>query len=292
MSSDETIYPLILNSSSLVPSTNNNVYRYTFPVGSVKFSNSKVAISNINIYYSWFNITSTYGNNSFQIRWPIGAGTSTYTVTIPNGFYDIPALNGYIQQFCISNGLYLINTSGDHVYYLELITNANAYAVQLNTFSLPTSLPVGWTAPGSWPGYPATAYTPQLIVQSNAFRNIIGFNAATYPAAQQTTSYSANSSFTPQVTPIQSVVVASTLLNNRYSNPGTILYSFSPAGAQFGSVISAQPNEYSFVDIQDGNYPYFDIIFYDQNFNALPINDTNLIIQLLIKSGHGGSTSY
>ena len=293
MSGDETLYPLILNSSSLVLNGSlNNTYRYTFPSGSVKFNGSKVAVANVSMYYSWYNITATQNNNSFQLIWPIGAGTNTYTITLPNGFYDISEINSYLQQFCITNGLYLINGSGQYVYYAEFITNSNYYAIQFNAYSIPTSLPVGYTAPSNWVGYPTTAYTPQLIVPSTNFRNIIGFNAATLPSSQQTSTYSKLSDITPQVTPVQSVVMACTLLNNRYSNPSTILYSFSPAGTAFGSVIQANPNQLSFIDIQDGNYPYFDVQFYDQNFNSLQINDTNLIIQLLIKSGHKGSLSY
>lgn len=283
---DETIYPIIINSSSLVNSSGNNVFRYTFPQGSVRFQNSKVAISNISIYYSWFNITSTSGNNTFQLIWPIGAGISTYTITIPDGFYDISSLNSYLQQYCVTNGLYLINASGDFVYYAEFISNSTYYSIQFNAYPIPTSLPVGWTAPSNWVGYPTTGYTPQLVVQNNAFKDIIGFTPGTYPSAQQITTYSVLSTVTPQITPVQSVVVACSLLNNKYSNPSTVLYSFSPAGTTFGSLIQSNPTQYAFIDIQDGNYSDFDVIFYDQDFNALQINDTNLIIQLLIKAGN------
>ena len=73
--SDETLYPIILNSSNLVQGSNgNSTYRYQFPAGSVKFKNSKVAVASLSMYYSWYNITSGNGNNSFQIIWPIGAG--------------------------------------------------------------------------------------------------------------------------------------------------------------------------------------------------------------------------
>lgn len=290
MSNDETYYPLIINSSGLVPNANNNTYRYTFPVGSVKFEGSKVAISNISLFYSWFNISAAYNNNTFQIIWPIGGSTTTYTLTLPDGYYDVAGLNSYIQQFCITNGLYLINTSSEYVYYIELQENANYYAIQLNTFPIPTSLPSGWTAPGTWVGYPTTGYTPQLVVPANNFRNTIGFAAGTFPPVQQTSTYSKLSTTVPQVTVVQSIVVACSLLNNRYSNPGTIIYSFSPAGVAFGGLIESKPTQYSFIDIQNGNYPYFDVSFYDQNFNPLKLNDTNLIIQLLIKSGRKNSS--
>jgi hypothetical protein len=291
--SDETLYPIILNSSNLVQGSNgNSTYRYQFPAGSVKFKNSKVAVASLSMYYSWYNITSSNSNNTFQIIWPIGAGTSTFTITLPNGFYAVTDLNSYLQQYCITNGLYLINSSGQYVYYCEFLTNSNYYSVQFNAYSIPTSLPVGWTQPANWVGYPAVAYTPQLIVPSTNFRNVIGFNAATLPSVQQTTTYSKLSDFTPQVTPTQSIILACSLLNKRYSNPGTVLYSFSPASTTFGSLIQSNPNQYSFVNIQDGNYPYFDIQFYSQDFQPLQINDTNLVVMLLIKQDHQGVISY
>jgi hypothetical protein len=287
MSEDSTYYPLILNGGDLVPNTyGNSTYRYTFPSGSVRFKNSKCAIANINLYYSWFNITAANDNTQFQISWPVPAGYTTYTVNITTGFYSINDLNEYLQQFCINNGLYLINASGQYVYYLELVANPVYYSIQLNTYPVPTALPAGWTAPALWPGYPLLTLTPRLIVPNTNFTKIIGFNAGTYPAASAV-NYSKLSDFTPQITPVQSVIVSCSLVNNKMSVPSSVLYSFGFTNVSFGSVITVEPTQFSFIDIQDGNYPYFDVQFLDQDFNALQINDTNLIIQLLIKTNAG-----
>lgn len=278
-----TIFPLILNGSNLVPDTFNNTYRYRFPAGAVHFKNAKVAVSNVNMYYSIFNITAAQNNNTLSIVWPTNAGSTTYNITIPDGYYDITGLNSYLQQYCIQNGLYLVDPSGNYVYYFEFITNGNYYAVQFNSFPFPTALPGGWSNPGALT-FPAVASTPQLIVNANAFRDIIGFNAGTYPAAFQATNYSKISDYTPQVTPIQSLIMTCSLLNNKYSIPNSILFTFTPAGVGFGNLIQASPNYYSYVDIQEGLYSEIVIKFLDQNFNNVYIRDTNLIIQLLIKS--------
>lgn len=278
-------YPLILNASSVVSGSNNSLYRYTFPSGSVKFNDSKVAVANISMFYSWQNITITNANNTFSFTWP---GIANVTVTIPNGFYDIPAINAYIQSICVTNGLYLINSAGNFVYYLELVTNANAYAIQFNSYPIPTALPATYSAPGSWPGYPVVATTPQIIVPATNFRNVIGFSAGTYPTVVQATNYSVLSTSTPQVTVVESLLLSCSLLNNRYSNPNTILYSFSAGGNTFGSLIDSSPNQYSFVDIQNGSYSYFDVQFLDQNYNPMIILDNNLVIQLLIENKKNG----
>jgi hypothetical protein len=274
-------YPIILNTSNLVSSSNNNVYRYEFPQGSVKFiDNDRVAIGNINMFYSWFNITAALNNNTFSIDFPV---FGTLNITVPDGFYDITSLNSYIQQEFITNDLYLIDTNGDFVYYLELVENPTVYAVQQNSYPVPTALPAGFTAPAGWPGFPGIAETPLLIVAANDFRNIIGFNAGTTPAVAQATTFSKTSDFTPQVSPVSSIVVLCSLINSRLSNPPQILYSFAPDVA-FGSLIQSKPNEYAYINIQPGSYNCIDIEFRDQNFNPLPLIDTNLIIQLLIKT--------
>lgn len=275
-------YPIIINSTSLLSNNFNNQYRYQFPQGTVKFKNSQVALGSVTMYYSWFNITAANNNNTYQFIWPTFAGSTTYTVTMPDGFYDAAGINSYLQQFCITNGLYLVNTTGQYVYYIEFLANATYYSIQLNTYPLPTSLPTGWTNPASMT-FPATAKVPQLIVPSNNFSLVIGFLPATYPAVTQSTTYSVLSTFAPQITPIQGLILCCTLLNNKFSNPSTVLYSFGPEGATFGGTISSKPTEKSWVDISDGGYTSFDIQFLDQNFNNVTLADSNIIVQLYIR---------
>lgn len=279
---------LIINGENLVSGPYNDTYKYNFPIGSVEFKNDQVAVSAIYMYYSWFNITSAttgsmYNNNVFQYVWYNNSGSSTYTVTLPDGYYEVSDINAYLQSQMVANGHYLLDSNGDYVYYLELVTNTTYYAVQFNSYPIPTSLPSGYTNPASIT-FPATATTPQIIISStNNFKDVLGFDAGTYPSPTQTTNYSKLSDYTPQVSPVSSLILSCTLLNNRYAIPSTLLYSFSPAGVSFGSLINITPPEMSFVDIQDGSYTDFTIEFRDQSLNRIAINDTNLVIMLTIK---------
>jgi hypothetical protein len=280
--SKTTTYPLIINNRNLVSNTNNSVYRYTFPNGNVFINRAEIAISSVSLYYCWFNITAAYGNNVFQFIHPATV-TATYTVTIPDGNYSIPELNSFLQSVLIANGLYLIDGSGNFVYYLEILENPSLYSVQLNEYPVPIALPAGWTAPSNHAGFPAVAVTPQFIIAANAFRDIIGFTAATYPAVAQITTQSQTSSTTPQVSPIQSVLMTCSLLNNQYSNPNTVLYSLNAADVAFGALINSIPVEREYIPIQSGSYVNFDLQFLDQNFNAMSLQDSNLVIQLSLK---------
>jgi hypothetical protein len=280
---------LIVSGENVISNGFNDTYTYRFPVGAVNFKNDQVAVSSINMYYSWFNITSAttgsgYNNNVFQYQWYEDiAPPSTRIVTIPDGFYTIADLNAYLQSQMVANGDYLVNSVGDNVYYLEFVENPSKYAVQLNSYPIPDVLPAGWTNPSGFV-LPIAAITPQIVVLStNNFKDIVGFNAGTYPSPTQATNYSKISDFTPQVTPVSSLVLSCTLLNNRYAIPSTLLYSFSPAGVSFGSLVSIQPPEMSFVDIQEGAYTDFTIQFRDQALQRVAINDSNLVVMLTIR---------
>ena len=279
---------IIINNTFV--SSDNSTFTYKFPLGSQPTfeKGDKIALDSLSMYYSWPSITAANGNNTFQYVWPFNtspAGPITNTVTIPDGFYTIADLNSYLQYVMISNTHYLLDASGNYVYYLNFSTNSVRYAVQLDVSPLPTSLgtytyPSGatWTLSG-------TATYPQIIIPTtNSISKIIGFSAGTYPSTTTgTTTYSEISSFTPQVTPVSSVVVTCSLLNNRYSIPNNLLYSFAP-NTTYGSQINIIPPSKTFVDMSGGKVSEFSITFLDQNFNKLKILDNNIVILITIAS--------
>ena len=54
--------------------------------------------------------------SGIQIETPVDISAANLT-----GITTATDLNAYIQQICIQNGLYLINASGQYVYYLTLL---------------------------------------------------------------------------------------------------------------------------------------------------------------------------
>jgi len=266
---------LILNSSNITSSKNNQL-TFSFPGGATQFRENKIALCGISIYYSWDNINST--NNTFTYTW---IDSTINTVTIPSGFYTIQDINSFFQSTLITNTHYLVDSAGDYVYYLEFVENAQLYGIQFNSYPVPTSLPSGYTKPGSW-SFPGTASTPRITISSvNTFSNIIGFNAGTYPSVTQTTNYSKISDSTPQITPIQSLILTCSLIDNPLSIPNNIMYCFSP-NVTFGSLIQINPNSPIFNNIKDGFYQNLVITIYDQNFQEITIKDSNIVILLQI----------
>lgn len=161
-----------------------------------------VSVSNISFYNSTFNITSSYGNNKIVLSW---LGTN-YNITFPDGYYSANDISSFIQDFCVKNTLYMIDSATlKYVYFLELVTNSVRYAIQVNIYPIPTSAQattLGYTQPsGATWSFPATASTPQMVINS-AFGSLIGQEAGTYPSSVQTTPQNILPTKTPVISPV------------------------------------------------------------------------------------------
>jgi len=114
---------VVLNSSNVVASGNNSQFQYNFINGAfVVEEGSEICVSSIVVPYSWFNLSSTYYNNvSFQYTWRVGITTTTYSVTLPNGFYSVSDISTYLQGVFINAGQYLIDTNGNQITNYNII---------------------------------------------------------------------------------------------------------------------------------------------------------------------------
>lgn len=183
-------FTLVLNSKNSF-GANNNTYKYDFIQGNFNIPpDSEVMIANVQIPYSFYNITVAYNNNSFQFSFPTGSTTfATSTITIPDGFYTTTSLNYYLQQYMIANGYYLVNSAGQNVYYYTIQYNSYQYGNQLLGYLVPTSLPAGHSYPAGRTistifggnGFPTVSRTPYITILSNNFGTFLGYTAGNYP---------------------------------------------------------------------------------------------------------------
>jgi hypothetical protein len=111
----------------------------------------------------------------------------------------------------------------------------------------------------------------------------LGFQAGVYPVAPQSTVYSIVSNTTPNLTPVNSVILRCSLVSNKGVNPPDAFYSFSP-NIGFGSNILVAPSVVGWIDCKEGSFSHLDIQLVDQNFIPMNLKDNNICIQLLIKS--------
>lgn len=289
---------LIFNSNNIIQDGQNNKLVYRFP-NSVQFPNNYISLSQAQIYYSWFNITSDNRNNIIQYIWIDGAGVqTTYTINIPDGLYEIATLNKLLQFSFIQNGHYLVNASGENVYYAEFLVNEPRYACQINTFLFPTSLPLGWSNPASV-SFPPQSFNPSVILPSN-INTILGFtanfttdlninNAFTPPVSSYvsklvngTISYISTTS--PNVQPNSSLIINISNIDNAYAQPTGTCYSIVPS-VGIGEVINEKPVEFIWNKLIPGTYNQISIQLLGSDLNPIKINDPSMSFIFVIKEG-------
>jgi hypothetical protein len=296
------MFIIVLNASNVESGGDNNSLIFNFP-NSVILKDKYIAVSQIVMYYAWFNITSAYNNNTFSYTWTVAGITTTYSVVIPDGLYNIVDINAYLQWTMINNGTYLINSSGDNEYYAELTVNPNRYAIQINTFLVPTTLPTGWTTPTNWVGFPTTTQNPVITIPSTGFfYKIIGYtagfttnanvgNAYVPPTASSSNNYVAKDSLgtlsylsntNPDVQPNSSIYLAISNINNPYSQPSSIIYSITPNVAIGEQIIETPPN-FMWNKMIDGTYNQIRVQLLGIDKQPIQMKDPNMTIMLTIR---------
>ena len=280
---------LTLNSTNVSNTNTNTTFKYNFINGGFTCRDYEMCISSITLPYSFFNVSSYYNNKTFSLIFPTGATTITYSITLPDGFYTITDINSYIQQQCVLNGAYLIDSSGNYVYFVKLVYDSTYYAVQLLYYSVPTSIGT-YTRPSTGlystigTGLPTTAYTPQLVLASTgSIRTIMGFAAGTFPSTQTTTTGDALSTLTPIGSTVNSLLFQCSLVSNRCTTPSDILDSMPISGSTFGANITYNPSFEKFVSMSNGTFNEFTLTFRDQNLNEVYAKDPNVSITLIIR---------
>jgi hypothetical protein len=291
---------LILNGNDVVVGSNNSKFIYNFPQGGYTFVDGDViAIQEIAMYFSAFNITTAYNNKSFSYIWVDG---TTNLVSIPDSYLQVADINAFLQSVMYANGHYLIDANGNYVYLLEMVVNQAQYAVQVNNYVISVALATTnvWVLPPAptWV-LPTNLILPYLVIPStNNFGKLIGFTAGQYPAGTITgpppaqvqtpaftSAQSTLSTVAPQITPYSSFLVFCSLVNNKAVIPSQLVFSFTPTNATFGALQTYSANaELGWNKITAGQYNSFVVEFRDQLGQAIQFQDPNTLITLYTKN--------
>ena len=301
------MFVIVLNQNNLVPDGQNNKLLYKFP-NSILFKDKYIAVSSIAMYYSWFNITNSFTNNTLTYTFTQVATTTTYTITIPDGLYEISDINAYCQFVMIANNTYWTDSSGQNVYPFDIVVNPNRYGIQLNTYLVPNQANAalaGFTPPSGiapaafWP----TTEQNSVITFPASFNLIVGYpvgfasnantaNGYTPPSPTASSNYATKdaagtlsylSSVSPQVQPNPSILFSLSNINNPYTQPSSVIYSITPSVA-IGEQIVEKPPNFMWNKMIDGTYNELRLTFLGSGTLApIPLNDPNMTILLCIR---------
>lgn len=259
----ETLIVSSFNNSST--STSKMTVRFPYPQ---EFKNKRIALSQLIMPYSFFNITSLYGNNTFSYK----VGGVDFPITIPDGFYSVSDIQGFFEFTMKANGHYLVDSDGTDIFYIRFDVNLVVYGITLTATPVPASLPAGWTNPAA--SLVLDGFVPQLVVPSTTFGNLIGFPSQTFPvSATETTTQQANNAFVGQISPTTAILLHCNLVTeNQMSNFPDVIKAFVP-NVSFGNYFTIEPSRLDFNRIADGKYSFLELSFTDQLNRPLDVKD-------------------
>ena len=208
----------------------------------LKNPNKNVALASLSIYYTWKNVKSTYNNNKFKISAP----TWNETFDLPDGSYNIPEIQDYIEY--ITKKHETICETAPIIIYTNTMTNRVVFKIK-------------------------TGYKLELL--SKETRKLLGSTRDTIDADK-------NSENVARLENVEVGSVHCNLVNNSYQQHSRVLFTFVP-NKQYFQLISISPHSLIFLKTMNTDLLEIEIWFTDQNNNALEIED-NVNISLIINT--------
>jgi hypothetical protein len=286
----------------------NNKLVYNVPQG-LSLKNKEVALHSFSFYNSFFNISAALGNNKVDLIFPIFSTTvantytlQTFTWTIQDGFYSFEQLNAALQQFMITNKLYLFNAqTSKYLYFYKIDVNTVQYAVQLQFFNLPTAAQATAINFAKVSGSPlvlniSTGVNPLQVAPqisfNEAFGKVIGFNASTLPAtiiSKYLATYDVGAAAagylsikSPCVNLVDCILLRCNISNNANSIPNDLM-SVTPISSSYGAITQYVANSLLYVPCSQTTVTKIEVVMCDQNLNPILQRDAEITMVLSIR---------
>ena len=208
----------------------------------LKNPNKNMALASLSIYYTWKNVKSIYNNNKFKISAP----TWNDTFDLPDGSYNVPAIQNYIKYIIKKHET--IAETAPILIYANKISNRIVFKIKTGN---------------------------KLELLSKETMKLLGSTKDTIDANK-------NSENVPRLENVEVVLVHCNLVNNSYQQASRVLFTFVP-NKQYGQLISISPNSLIFLKTMNTEFLEIEIWFTDQNNNSLEIED-NVSISLIINT--------
>lgn len=312
-----TIKNFLINTSHFIPGTNRYRYQLSGSNHIELLSGSEICVSSISMYNYPFNISQAMNNNKLVVSYAgfnianINArningvqAVSNYTdpisnttininsiiITIPDGYYDVPSFNSFLQNIFLLIGFYLLQTNTDgssqEEVFITTQTNPTQYKCQFNFYPVPRVLTSGLSNPSNTFSLPVLANTcPQIYFpatnnQYGGIGQIFGFQSGSLGGGGSVSHYL--STTYPQVNPISTIIFTANIVYNDVCVPNNLLCQF-PIKGSYGSIISEQfyTNFISALEIKTN---YIEISLFDSFLNPIQIIDPEFSMTLLVKS--------
>lgn len=184
------------SSTSGSPTTNDITINFNSPI-SVRDGNYEIALIKTNLWYSFYNIAASFGNNTLKYT---NATAQTRTVTFEDGNYTLIQINDTLHYYMQQNGDYSV-VNGVNVYNINIVPDYSTLKVDIEI---------------------SGGYSLDLTVST--LNQLLGWNQGVYNATG-TGSAVANIN-----RGVNSILIRCSIVNSTYQNGSIsdILYSFVP----------------------------------------------------------------
>ena len=204
-----------------------------------------MALSDLSIHYTWYNIKEQYNNNKFRLSGP----TWSEDVTIPDGSYEISQIQNYFLDEVIKKheSNFKSNEQSPFLIHANRILDRVSFRIK-------------------------TAYKLELL--TNETMRLLGDG----PKIDTTK----NGENVPKLEIVRNVLVCCNLVENVYVQDSKLLFYFVP-NSRFGGLLSITPQVLKYCDTVDSIFDYIEISFADQNGSPLEIDD-DITVTIIIKN--------
>ena len=159
----------------------------------LKNPNKNMALGSLSIYYTWQNVKSTYSNNKFKISAP----TWNETFDLPDGSYNIPEIQDYIEYIIKKHEA--IGETAPILIYANTKTNRIVFKIK-------------------------TGYKLELLLKETM---------KLFESTKDPIDADKNSENVPKLENVKVVLVHCNLVNNSYQQHLRVLFTFVP-NKQYG----------------------------------------------------------
>ena len=208
--------------------------------------NWEIALQQLNVWYSWFNISAQYNNQTF--KYSTNSGGTFKTITITPGLYTLPDLNNYIQAQMLANGDY--NNTTPPSFYVTL-------SPDFNTFKCLITI---------------TNATYQVDLTQGNLYQILGFNPVVITSTQE------GPNIVNITNGVNKIYAHCDIVTGSYSggSASDVIYSFQ-ASSPPSSVMEFTPFKLIYLPISVASYLYKIRLFLtDQDGNRLNLNGESI----------------
>ena len=136
-------YNIILNRNNVTNlNQGNNKLSFQFAKTTKFKEGDTLALTHLNIFLSWFNVSSMYNNNKFSYSfWDLSGNKALFSVTIDDGFYNNETFYEAFQAVLVERGHFLESQDGlSRMFFVGMRSNITFYADSFIFYSVSAGL--------------------------------------------------------------------------------------------------------------------------------------------------------